>query len=129
MITLEDLLEEIVGDIRDEYDEDEEELITKIYDRVYLVEASMSTDDVNDALGTEIHSDDYDSLGGIIIEKLDRFPENGESVVLDNGIKLTVRGIDQNRIERIEVTLPEPESEDSDQGEDNPEKKKEQIHE
>ena len=70
----------------------------------------MSTDDVNDALGTEIHSDDYDSLGGIIIEKLDRFPENGESVVLDNGIKLTVRGIDQNRIERIEVTLPEPES-------------------
>lgn len=119
MITLEDLLEEIVGDIRDEYDKDEEELITKIYDRVYLVEASMSTDDVNDALGTQIHSDDYDSLGGIIIEKLDRFPENGESVVLDNGIKLTVRGIDQNRIEKVEVVLPEPKIEQAEEENNN----------
>ncbi len=111
MITLEDLLEEIVGEIRDEYDEDEEELITKIGDRSYLVEGSMSTDDVNDFLETDIHSEDYDSIGGILIEQLDRLPEDGESVVLSDGIKLTVRGLDQNRIERVEMELPEPQEE------------------
>ena len=115
MITLEDLLEEIVGEIRDEYDEDEEELISKIYDRVYLVEASMSTDDINDALGTEIHSEDYDSIGGIMIEKLDRLPEDGESVRLDDGTKLTVRGIDQTRIEKVEIELPEPKTEETEE--------------
>ena len=108
MITLEDLLEEIVGEIRDEYDEDEEELITELGERRFLVEASMSTDDVNDALGTDIHSEDYDSIGGIMIEALDRLPEDGESVELENGIKLTVRGLDQSRIEKVEIELPEP---------------------
>ncbi len=108
MITLEDLLEEIVGEIRDEYDEDEEELITEIGERRFLVEASMSTDDINDALGTDIQSEDYDSIGGIMIEQLDRLPEDGESVELESGIKLTVRGIDQSRIEKVEIELPEP---------------------
>ncbi len=108
MITLEDLLEEIVGEIRDEYDEDEEELITELGERRFLVEASMSTDDVNDALGTDIQSEDYDSIGGIMIEALDRLPEDGESVELENGIKLTVRGLDQSRIEKVEIELPEP---------------------
>ncbi|MBR1860930.1 MAG: HlyC/CorC family transporter [Lachnospiraceae bacterium] len=121
MITLEDLLEEIVGEIRDEYDEDEEELISEIAERTYLVEASMSTDDVNDYLDTDIHSDDYDSIGGIMIEKLDRLPEDGESVVLESGIKLTVRGIEQNRIEKIEIELPEAsEEENSDEKEEAP---------
>lgn len=108
MITLEDLLEEIVGEIRDEYDEDEEELITELGERRFMVEASMSTDDVNDALGTDIHSEDYDSIGGIMIEALDRLPEDEESVELENGIKLTVRGLDQSRIEKVEIELPEP---------------------
>ena len=108
MITLEDLLEEIVGEIRDEYDEDEEELITELGERRFMVEASMSTDDVNDALGTDIQSEDYDSIGGIMIEALDRLPEDGESVELENGIKLTVRGLDQSRIEKVEIELPEP---------------------
>ncbi|MBR1649679.1 MAG: HlyC/CorC family transporter [Lachnospiraceae bacterium] len=108
MITLEDLLEEIVGEIRDEYDEDEETLITEVGERRYLVEASMSTDDLNDALETDIHSESYDSIGGIMIEQLDRLPEDGESVSLEDGTKLTVRGLDQSRIEKIEIELPEP---------------------
>ena len=108
MITLEDLLEEIVGEIRDEYDEDEETLITEVGERKYLVEASMSTDDLNDALETDIHSESYDSIGGIMIEQLDRLPEDGESVSLEDGTKLTVRGLDQSRIEKIEIELPEP---------------------
>jgi len=107
MITLEDLLEEIVGEIRDEYDEDEEELIQEIDDNLYLVEGSMKLDDINDALDTELQSEDYDSIGGIIIEQLDRLPEDGEEVVLENGIQLKVQGINQNRIVKVLMTLPE----------------------
>lgn len=108
MITLEDLLEEIVGEIRDEYDEDEEELIQETAERTYLVEGSMKLDDINDALGTMLDSEDYDSIGGIIIERLDRLPEDGEEVLLDNGIHLKVQGTDQNRITKVLMTLPEP---------------------
>lgn len=107
MITLEDLLEEIVGEIRDEYDEDEEEFIQEIEDNVYLVEGSMKLDDINDSLNTNLDSEDYDSIGGIIIEQLDRLPEDGEEVTLDNGTRLKVQGIDQNRIIKVLMTLPE----------------------
>jgi len=107
MITLEDLLEEIVGEIRDEYDEDEEELIQELDNNQYLVEGSMKLDDINDALDTDLLSEDYDSIGGIIIEQLDRLPEDGEEVILDNGIELKVQGINQNRIIKVLMTLPE----------------------
>ena len=60
MVTLEDLLEELVGEIRDEYDEDEQELIQKIDDRSYLIEGSMNLSDINDSIGTSLNSDDYD---------------------------------------------------------------------
>ncbi len=106
MITLEDLLEEIVGEIRDEYDADEEELIKEIDKYTYLVEGSMKLDDINDELETELDSKDYDSIGGIIIESLDRLPEDNEEVTLENGIKLKVQGIKQNRIVKVLMTLP-----------------------
>lgn len=112
MITLEDLLEEIVGEIRDEYDEDEEEFIQEVGERTYLVEGSMKLDDINDALNTDLDSEDYDSIGGIIIECLDRLPEDEEEVTLENGIKLKVQGIDQNRITKVLMTLPEPVAEE-----------------
>lgn len=107
MITLEDLLEEIVGEIRDEYDEDEEELIQQIEERVYLVEGSMKLSDINDELGTLLSSEDYDSIGGLIIENLDRLPEDGETITTDQGITLKVQGISQNRIVKVLMTLPE----------------------
>lgn len=113
MITLEDLLEEIVGEIRDEYDEDEEEFIQAIDDHSYLVEGSMKLDDVNDALSTNLDSEDYDSIGGIIIEHLDRLPEDNEEVTLENGIRLRVQGIDQNRIIKVLMTLPDENAENS----------------
>lgn len=113
MITLEDLLEEIVGEIRDEYDADEEELIKEIDQYTYLVEGSMKLDDINDELETELDSKDYDSIGGIIIESLDRLPEDNEEVTLENGIRLKVQGIKQNRIVKVLMTLPkEPPAED-----------------
>lgn len=116
MITLEDLLEEIVGEIRDEYDADEEEYIQEIGERTYLVEGSMKLDDINDALDTDLDSEDYDSIGGIIIEYLDRLPEDGEEVELDNGIRLKVQGIDQNRICKVVMILPEPASQEASEG-------------
>lgn len=112
MITLEDLLEEIVGEIRDEYDQDEEEFIQEIDERTYLVEGSMKLDDINDALGTALDSEDYDSIGGIIIECLDRLPEDGEEVIVAGNISLKVRGIDQNRICKVQMTLPEKTEDD-----------------
>ena len=110
MITQEDLLEEIVGEKRDENDTDEEENIIETGERTYLVKGSMKLDDINDALDTELDSEDYDSIGGIIIECLDRLPENGEEVKLDNGIKLKVMGITQNRIMSVQMILPEDET-------------------
>lgn len=114
MVTLEDLLEELVGEIRDEYDEDEKELIQKIDDRSYLIEGSMNLSDINDNIGTSLNSDDYDSIGGIIIGQLDRLPEDNESVVLADGTTLQVKGIDQNRILHVLLTLPEPKEEETD---------------
>ncbi len=107
MITLEDLLEEIVGEIRDEYDEDEEGLIQQIDTRSYLVAGGMKLNDINDELGTKLESEDYDSIGGLIIENLDRLPEDGETIVTDLGITLQVMGISQNRVVQVLMTLPE----------------------
>jgi len=116
LITLEDLLEEIVGEIRDEYDKDEEDLIRCINDLEYVIEGSMKLDDVNDALGLDFDSEDYDSIGGYIIERLDHLPQQGEFVVAENGIRLVVDAVDKNRIDKVHLYLPEPE-----QGPDAPE--------
>lgn len=107
MITLEDLLEEIVGEIRDEYDADEEDLIKKISDNEYLVDASMKLDDINDALETTFNSEDFDSIGGIMIELLDRFPTDDEQVVTEDGTTLIAKEVIQNRIEKVLIILPE----------------------
>ena len=115
LITLEDILEEIVGEIHDEYDEKEDELVQKISDREYIIEGSMHLDDVNDHLHTELDSEDYDSLGGFIIEHLDRLPVAGDEVITEEGIRLIVEKLDKNRIEQVHVYLPEktPEAEEN----------------
>ena len=105
MITLEDLLEEIVGEIRDEYDSDEINHIKKLDDTRFLVEGNMKLDDINDELGTSLDSEDYDSIGGLMIEALDRLPRHGELVSLDNGITLTARGVKGNRITKVLMTV------------------------
>ncbi len=108
MITLEDLLEEIVGEIRDEYDADEDELIQKVSESTYLVEGSMKLDDINDALGTELDSEDYDSIGGVIIQILDRMPHLYDEVTTPEGIRLKVQSLKQNRITKVLMILPKP---------------------
>lgn len=107
LITLEDILEEIVGEIHDEYDEKEDELVRKISDLEYIIEGSMNLDDVNERLQTSLESEDYDSLGGFIIEHLDRLPEVGDEVITDTGIRLIVDTLDKNRVESVHVYLPQ----------------------
>lgn len=110
MITLEDLLEEIVGEIRDEYDEDEKEMIREVAENTYLVEGRMKLDDVNDVLHTAFSSEDYDSVGGLLIEQLEKLPERNEEVVLADGTALMAKEVKNNRIERVLLTLPPKES-------------------
>ena len=66
----------------------------------------MKLDDVNDALGLQFTSEDYDSLGGLVIELLDRLPEEGEQVATKEGITLLVEKVDKNRIDSIIMTIP-----------------------
>ncbi len=113
MITLEDMIEELVGEIRDEYDADEEELIQQLEDGLYLVEGSMKLNDINDALDIELDSEDYDSIGGLIIEKLERLPQDKETILLDNGISLQAEGVQDNRIIKVRITLPDTDAQDT----------------
>lgn len=108
MITMEDLLEEIVGEIRDEYDADEVEDMQEIVpDREYTAQGSAKLDDLNETLGLKLDSEDYDSVGGYIIEKLDYFPKEGESYITEDGVKLVVDATEKNRIEAVHIYIPE----------------------
>ncbi len=118
LVTLEDLLEEIVGDIRDEFDEAEAEEVQKIAENEYLVEGSCKLEDLNDMIGLGIESEDYDSIGGIIIEALQHLPGENEEVTMENGVRLVVEKIDKNRIEKVHVYLPEIEITDDASEED-----------
>ena len=104
LITLEDMLEEIVGEIRDEFDADEDEGITKISETEYLIDGSTNLDDVNERIGLELSSEEYESLGGIIMEKLGRIPVEGEVITFDD-IILTVKKMDHARIEKVGLKL------------------------
>ena len=107
LITLEDMLEEIVGEIRDEYDEDEENELVEVAPNEYVVEGSMKLDDLNDRLELRLESEDYDSVGGLVIGLLDHLPEEGEDVVFDN-VRLVVDRVEKNRIDRIHMYILNP---------------------
>ena len=109
--TLEDILEEIVGDIRDEYDEDEEEELVDLGDGQYLVEGSMKLDDLNGILDLDLSSEDYDSVGGLVIDRLEHLPSQGEEVVCGN-VRLVVEQVEKNRIDKVHLyVLPEEKEE------------------
>ena len=107
LITLEDILEEIVGEIHDEYDENEEESFYKeINEYEFIVEGSVNLDNLNDRIDLQLESEDYDSLGGYIIEKLDRLPDEKDELVLENNVRMVVDSLDKNRIEKVHIYLP-----------------------
>ncbi len=106
LITLEDLLEEIVGDIRDEFDEDEDEEISLLSDGSYQIDGQIKLDEVNDLLDIHLKSDDYDSIGGYIIETLDCLPEVNDSIHVE-GYTFLVDSLDKNRIEKVRIIKEE----------------------
>lgn len=109
LVTLEDLLEEIVGEIRDEYDMDEEDAIVRLNDREFEVLGATNLDDVSDELGVNFTSDDYDTIGGYCLELLDHLPERNEIMFTEEGVLLKIMEVDKNRIERIYIKLPSEE--------------------
>lgn len=104
IITLEDLLEEIVGEIRDEYDVGEEDSITRIKENEYIVNGVTNLNDINDELEINIESNDYDSIGGHVINLLSDFPKGGETAEDDYAI-YTVLSVDNHSIDKIHIKL------------------------
>ena len=102
LITLEDILEEIVGDIRDEFDADEEDELKEISKGEYLAAGSMNLDDINDRLGLELVSEDFDSLGGFMIDRLEHLPAEGEEVDTEE-VRLVVEKVNKNRIDKVHI--------------------------
>ena len=111
LITLEDLLEEIVGEIRDEYDTDEEDSILPLNEREFRVLGSTNLDDLCDALSLDFRSEDYDTIGGYLVGLLDHLPEKNEIIITDDNVLLRVEQMDKNRIEKIYIKKPEEKAE------------------
>ena len=104
MVSMEDILEEIVGEIRDEYDRDEEKSIRRIAPNTYLIEGNVKIDDVNEVLQLHLASEDYESIGGYVLEQLEHFPKEGECVT-KGGISFTVTRMEQTRIAEVKLSL------------------------
>ena len=107
ILTIEDLIEEIVGEIRDEYDANEEDEITKVDEETYILLGVAKLDNVDEQLGITIESEAYDSISGHIINLLDHFPEAGESVS-DEFATYTVLEAEKNRIDKVKLHLLPP---------------------
>jgi CBS domain containing-hemolysin-like protein len=110
LVTIEDLIEEIVGDIRDEYDIDEESDYVRLGELDYLIDGSMNLDDLNALLESHFSTDESDSIGGWIYNHLGRVPDQGEVIETDN-LKMRVEKVDNRRIRKIFITRvlpPEP---------------------
>ena len=112
MLTIEDLIEEIVGEIRDEYDANEEDEITKLDDENYILLGVAKLDDIDKISGIKIESEDYDSIAGHVINLLDHFPQAGESVS-DQFARYTVLEAEKNHIDKVKLNLlPKPKEEE-----------------
>ena len=110
IVTLEDLLEELVGDIRDEFDETEEDDIVETAPGEYTVLGSMNLDDLCDELDLPFKSDDYDTIGGYLLGLFDHLPRVGESYVTKEGVILTAAVVRRKRILKVKIRLPQNET-------------------
>jgi len=104
MLTIEDLLEEIVGEIQDEHDLEKEQKIKIFKDGTALVEGDTDIDEINEELHTEFPEKTaaFESIGGFIVNKLGRIPQNGETIEFGNLTVLVVRA-DERRIEKVKI--------------------------
>lgn len=108
IVTLEDIVEEIVGEIDDEYDDNSEE-VKKISKNVYLVDGSLNIDEVNDRCGTEFASEEFESIGGLVLGQVNGSPNPHQKVYVDDCMFI-IEKIDKNRIELLRLIIPEEES-------------------
>jgi CBS domain containing-hemolysin-like protein len=106
LVTIEDLLEEIVGEIQDEYDV-EPQMIERVSDQEVHVDARVPLDDINDLLGVNWEAEDSDTIGGLVYEELGRIPEAGDSVQLGN-FAITVLSTEGTRIKQLSIVRHQP---------------------
>jgi len=106
LLTIEDVLEQIVGDIGDEYDVDEGEGIRREADRSWTVPALTRIEEFNETFGTRYSDEEADTIGGLVLHELGRMPRRGEAVQI-GGLELKVTRADRRRIETLRVTTPE----------------------
>lgn len=102
IVTMEDILEELVGEIDDEYDNEKE--VTKLSDNEYLVDPEMRIDEVNERFDLDIQSDKFDSIGGFVIELLDRMPKSKDEVEFEN-LKFVVVNVDKRKITQLMIVF------------------------
>jgi len=106
LVTLDDILEEIVGDISDEYDDTEEKLYTKFKNGVFIFDAKIDLDDMEEILGYDLTSDDddFETLGGLVYHLTERIPNVGERVYYRN-LELTIHSVQNNRVRKLRVKV------------------------
>ncbi len=105
LVTIEDVIEQIVGEIDDEYDVEDDQLIRRDSSRQFTVRALTRISEFNDYFGTEFEDEEYDTIGGLVTHELGRLPRRGEAVKVD-GIEFRVQRADRRRIETLRVTMP-----------------------
>jgi magnesium and cobalt transporter len=105
LLTIEDVLEQIVGDIGDEYDIDEGEGIRREGERTFSVPALTRIDEFNETFGTRFSDEEFDTIGGLVLHELGRMPRRGEAIEI-GGLELKVHRADRRRIETLRVTTP-----------------------
>jgi CBS domain containing-hemolysin-like protein len=113
LVTIEDLIEQIIGEIQDEYDEDEEAEYTPIGENAWRMDASIDVDDLNDLLDVELPTVESDTLGGLIYAQLGRVPLPGEEVELSPQVTVKVDKVDGRRIRTVTVRRIVPASADT----------------
>ncbi|MEZ5309448.1 MAG: hemolysin family protein [Microthrixaceae bacterium] len=106
LVTLEDMLEELVGEIHDEFDEDQA-TIQRLSNGDVLVDASVNVDDINDDLDTDLPEGQWDSLGGMVFGLLGRVPEPGDSITHQT-TRIIVEQMDGHRVKRVRLVLDDP---------------------
>jgi len=113
IVTLEDIVEEIVGEIRDEYDQAEEQLYNVINDDEYLFQGRIDLDDFNDIMGTDLPNNEADTLSGLIYSRIGRVPTPGDNVQIKD-LQLTVEQVSGQRIRKVRALRLEPPTENGD---------------
>lgn len=114
LVTIEDLVEEIVGDIKDEFDENEEAEYIQLGEHEYLVDGGLNLDDLNEMMDIDLPTDEADSLGGYIYSQLGRVPQIGETIVeVEHLVTMRIEGVDNRRIRKVHIIKVDPPSDDA----------------